>query len=200
MKLDSTLQQKQNWGSALFRTAIILVNDYYARTICCLFYSVGEIGWSLIQFTVANLYIVKLVRTFSRKCVSCRGTYTALPGISSPSLLLHLLKGSEDKGHCRTWEGMGVGAGTEHSFQHLCSKKGPLLATAAPIPYPRTFSALSLWRDFLFFSFFFFWERVLLHSRGWPWDTEISCLPSARVKCLCLHLWHYQGFLNWQHG
>lgn len=62
---------------------------------------------------------------------------------------------------------MGVGAGTEHSFQHLCSKKGPLLVTAAPIPYPRTFSALSLWRDFFFF-FFFFWERVLLRSQGWP--------------------------------
>lgn len=176
------------------------MKDYYARTICCLFYNVGEIGWSLIQFTVANLYIIKLVRTFSRKWCLSEAPTLHCPRISSPSLLLHLAKGVRGQRALQDLrEGMGVGAGTEHSFQHLCSKKGPLLATAANTPYPRTFSALSLWRDFLFF-FFFFWERVLLHSRGWPWVTEISCLPSTRIKCLHLHLWHYQGFLNWQHG
>lgn len=131
------------------------MNDYYARTICCLFYNVGEIGWSLIQFTVANLYIIKLVRTFSRKWCLSEAPTLHCPRISSPSLLLHLAKGVRGQRALQDLrEGMGVGAGTEHSFQHLCSKKGPLLATAAPIPYPRTFSALSLWRDFLFFSFF----------------------------------------------
>lgn len=131
------------------------MNDYYARTICCLFYNVGEIGWSLIQLTVANLYIIKLVRTFSRKwSVFQRHLHCTAPGSAALHYCCTWLKGSEDKKHCRTRERDGGGAGTKHSFQHLCSKKGPLLVTAAPIPYPKTFSALSLWRDFLFFSFF----------------------------------------------
>lgn len=126
----------------------------YARTICCLFYSVGEIGWSLIQFTVANLYIVKLVRTFSRKWSVFQRHLHCTAWDQQPFITAALAKGVRGQRALQDLrEGMGVGAGTEHSFQHLCSKKGPLLATAAPIPYPRTFSALSLWRDFFFFFF-----------------------------------------------
>ena len=61
-KLNFTLQSRaKRFGYGLTCTAfqtkgIILLNDewfYYARTIYCLFYSVGEISWSLIQFPVA---------------------------------------------------------------------------------------------------------------------------------------------------
>lgn len=109
---------------------------------------------------MANLYIVKLVRTFSRKWSVFQRHLHCTARDQQPFITAALVKGVRGQRALQDLrEGMGVGAGTEHSFQHPCSKKGPLLATAAPIPYPRTFSALSLWRDFLFFFFFSFFER-----------------------------------------
>lgn len=96
------------------------MNDYYARTICCLFYNVGEIGWSLIQFTVANLYIIKLVRTFSRKWCLSEAPTLHCPRISSPSLLLHLAKGVRGQRALQDLrEGMGVGQAQSIHF-NIC--------------------------------------------------------------------------------